>query len=84
MNWRNIGLFAVTFALGGAAYAAVTSGSGRRSAVALVSKGIKLKDCVASSLESAKESLEDIVAEAREQNGAAVCSCCIPDEESDS
>jgi hypothetical protein len=85
MDWKKAGVFAATFALGGAAYAIATSGLGRRACVNLVGKGIKLKECVAYSIESIKEGVEDIVAEAKELDGPSVCTCAINEgEESDS
>lgn len=78
MDWKRAGLYAGIFALGGAAYAAASSGLGRRAAVSVVRKGIKLKECVAYSVGSAKEGFEDIVAEAKAGEGAACC--CIPEE----
>jgi hypothetical protein len=73
MNWKKIGLYAAAFALGGATYAVTTSGLGRKTCVGLVRKGLKLKGCVAYSLGSAKEGLEDIVAEAK---AGEECGCC--------
>jgi hypothetical protein len=79
MDWKKAGLYAGIFALGGAAFAAASSGLGRRACVSVVRKGIKLKDCVAYSIDSAKEGFEDIVAEAKAEGEAGTC-CCIPEE----
>lgn len=67
---------AAGFVLGGAACALATSGTGRKICVSLVNKGIKLKETVAYSLESMKENLDDIIAEAKEMD-----SCCCGCEE---
>ncbi|MDR3255977.1 MAG: DUF6110 family protein [Synergistaceae bacterium] len=80
MDWKKVGILAGTFVLGGAAYAFASSRCGRRSFVRLVNKGIRLKDGVACAAESLKEGLDDIVAEAREIDGPAVCSCEIEEE----
>jgi hypothetical protein len=73
MDWKKIGLYAAAFALGGATYAVTTSGLGRKACVGLARKGIKLRECVAYSLESAKEGLEDIVAEAKAEEERGTC-----------
>ncbi|MDR3331707.1 MAG: hypothetical protein LBT08_03680 [Synergistaceae bacterium] len=72
---KKAAILAATFFLGGAAYAAVTSSVGRRVCVSLVGKGLKLKDGVACSLVTAKENIDDIVAEARQQNDGSCCDC---------
>ncbi|MDR1021609.1 MAG: hypothetical protein LBL73_12675 [Synergistaceae bacterium] len=78
MDWKKAGLYAGIFALGGAAFAAASSGLGRRAAVSVVRKGLKLKESVAYTVGSAKEGFEDIVAEAKAGDEAACC--CIPEE----
>ena len=79
MDWKKAGLYAGIFALGGAAFAAASSGLGRRAGVSAVRKGIKLKNCVAYSVGSVRENFEDIVAEAKSEDEAGIC-CCIPEE----
>jgi hypothetical protein len=46
----------------------VKSKAGKKTAVAIVSKGLELKDCVASTAERVKEVVEDVVAEAKYVN----------------
>lgn len=81
MDWKRVGLYAGIFALGGATFAAASSGLGRRAAVSVVRKGLKLKECVAYTVGTAKEGIEDIVAEAK-AGDEAVC-CCIPEDTSE-
>ena len=76
MGMKRVALIAAGFVLGGATYAAVSSGAGRRACVSLVNKAIKLKETVAYSLESMKEGMDDIVAEAKAlDDDEAGCSC---------
>jgi acetyltransferase-like isoleucine patch superfamily enzyme len=45
---------------------------GRKAAVAVVSKGLRLRECVAGIAERTKETIDDVIAEAKsvnEQNG---------------
>ena len=58
-------IFAAGVALGVGATCFVTSGMGRKTAVAVAERGLALKDCVASAAERAKEAASDIMAEAR-------------------
>ena len=63
---RRLGFFAAGFVLGGiVASAASDNASGRKVAVGLVNKGLKLKDSVTYSLSSMKDNVIDIVAEAK-------------------
>ena len=81
---KKAAILAGSFFLGGAAYAALTSGCGRRACVSLVSKGIKLKNSVAYSLAVAKEGVDDIIAEAKDlSSGDCVCDCGCEDEGSE-
>jgi predicted Fe-Mo cluster-binding NifX family protein len=73
---KKAAILAASFFLGGAAYAAITSGVGRRACVSLVSKGIKLKNGVACSLAVAKENVDDIIAEAKELSSEGCCCGC--------
>ena len=76
VGMKRAALIAAGFVLGGATYAAVSSGAGRRACVSLVNKAIKLKETVAYSLESMKEGMDDIVAEAKAMDeGDEGCSC---------
>lgn len=61
-------IFGAGIALGVAAVCAVKSRTGKRMAVALTSKGLELKDRLACMADRMKESVEDIVAEARYAN----------------
>lgn len=73
---KKAALIAAGFALGGAVCAAASGGRGRRACVSLVNKAIKLKETVGYSLESMKESVDDIVAEAKAMDeGDECCSC---------
>lgn len=76
---KRIGILAAGFVLGGAAYAALSSETGRRVCISLVNKGIKLKETVAYSLESMRENVDDIIAEAKEMDSC----CCGCDGEED-
>ncbi|MDR3355511.1 MAG: hypothetical protein LBO21_10760 [Synergistaceae bacterium] len=76
---KKAAILAAGFFLGGAAYAALTSGCGRRACVSLVSKGIKLKNSVAYSLSLAKEGVDDIIAEAKDLSSEG-CSCGCEEE----
>jgi hypothetical protein len=78
MDWKKAGLYAGIFALGGAAFAVASSGLGRKASVSIVRKGLKLKECVAYAVGSAKEGFEDIVAEAKADGES--CCCCVPEE----
>jgi hypothetical protein len=74
MKYGNLLLFAAGAAVGAGAVWLVTSGKGRQSAVAIVSKGLELKERVAGMAERAKETADDVLAEAKyinEQKTAA-------------
>ena len=76
IGMKRAALIAAGFVLGGATYVAVSSGAGRRACVSLVNKAIKLKETVAYSLESMKEGVDDIVAEAKAMDDVDEgCSC---------
>lgn len=65
MKYGNLLLFAAGAAVGAGAVWLVTSGKGRRSAVAIISKGLELKERVAGMAERVKETADDVVAEAK-------------------
>ncbi|MDR1508055.1 MAG: DUF6110 family protein [Synergistaceae bacterium] len=65
MKYGNLLLFAAGAAVGAGAVWLVTSGKGRKSAVAIISKGLELKERVACMAERAKETADDVVAEAK-------------------
>ncbi|MDL2264249.1 DUF6110 family protein [Synergistaceae bacterium OttesenSCG-928-I11] len=78
IGMKRAALIAAGFVLGGAAFAAINSGKARKGCVSLVNKAIKLKESVAYSLESMKENVDDIVAEAKamdDEDAPACCSC---------
>lgn len=75
---KKAALIAAGFVLGGATFAAIGSGKARKACVSLTNKAIKLKESVAYSLESMKEGVDDIVAEAKAMDDgdeSAVCTC---------
>ena len=66
--------FAAGIVVGAGAYALVQSGAARKAAVKIAGDGVELQEKVAAMAAQAKESAEDIVAEAkaaRETAGAA-------------
>ncbi|MDR1137979.1 MAG: DUF6110 family protein [Synergistaceae bacterium] len=65
MKYGNLILFAAGAAVGAGAVWLVTSGNGKKSAVAIVSKGMELKERVAGMAERVKEAADDVVAEAK-------------------
>ena len=65
MNCEKAWIFAAGVALGIGATCFVTSGMGRKAAVAVAEKGLALKDRVAGAAERAKEAASDVMAEAR-------------------
>jgi hypothetical protein len=65
MKYERILLFAAGAALGAGAVYFVRSQAGKKAAVAIVSKGLELKERVAGAAERLKETAEDIVAEAK-------------------
>ena len=78
MGMKRAAIFAAGIVVGGAACAAVRSGAARKACISLVNKAIKLKEIVAYSLESAKENMDDIVAEAKAmdtEDEACGCGC---------
>jgi hypothetical protein len=68
MNYEKAFYILVGVAVGAAGACFLKSGAGRKTAVALASKGLELKERVASAAERAKETASDIVAEARFAN----------------
>lgn len=58
-------IFAAGVAVGVGAVCFVKSNAGRKVAVALACKGLELKECVAAASERAKETVDDVIAEAR-------------------
>ncbi len=68
MKFTSFLIFGAGVALGVGATCAVKSRRGRKLAVALASKGLELKDRLACMADRMKESVEDIVAEARYVN----------------
>lgn len=68
MKFADVLLFGAGVALGVGATYAVKSRRGKKLAVALASKGLELKDRLACVADRMKESVEDIVAEARYAN----------------
>ncbi|MDR1481274.1 MAG: hypothetical protein LBI74_01465 [Synergistaceae bacterium] len=79
---KKAAILAAGFFLGGTAYAAITSGTGRRACVSLVSKGLKLKNSVACSLALAKEGVDDIIAEAKDMSSNS-CKCGCEEDSSE-
>lgn len=71
MKYERALIFAAGVAAGVGAYALVQSGAAKKAAVAVVSKGMCLRDKVAAAAERMKESAEDIVAEASYVNEQA-------------
>jgi hypothetical protein len=65
MKYGNLLLFAAGAVVGAGAAWLVTSGKGRKSAVAVISKGLELKERIASVAERAKETADDVIAEAK-------------------
>jgi hypothetical protein len=78
---KNAALVAAGFVLGGVAFAAVNSGSARKGCVSLVNKAIKLKEGVAYSLESMKEGVDDIVADAKAMDDESTACTCAAEEQ---
>ena len=68
MNYEKTLLFAAGFVVGVGAVCFVRSAAGKKTAVAIAAKGMKLKECGAGTAERVKESFEDIVAEAKYVN----------------
>ena len=68
MKFTRFLIFGAGMALGVGAVCAVKSRRGKKLAVALASKGLELKERLACMADRMKESVEDIVAEARYVN----------------
>lgn len=87
-GFKRMGFFAAGFVLGGmVAASAAEGGAGRKTAVSLVNKGLKLKDSVTYSLSAMKENVVDIVAEAKAMDEVSsdtqeVETCVVVPEES--
>jgi hypothetical protein len=69
MKYEKALLFAAGVAVGVGAVCFVRSKAGKKAAVAIVSKGLELKDRVAAAAERVKETVGDVVAEAKYVNG---------------
>lgn len=65
MKFTRLLIFGAGVALGAGAVYAARSRTGKKFAVALASKGLELKERLACMADRMKESVEDIVAEAR-------------------
>jgi hypothetical protein len=68
MNYEKAFFFAVGVAVGAGAVCFVRSKAGKKVAVAIASKGLELKDCVTSMAERVKETVDDVMAEAKYVN----------------
>ncbi|MDR1966897.1 MAG: hypothetical protein LBQ36_09315 [Synergistaceae bacterium] len=68
MRYERALLFLAGFAAGAGLVAFAGSPCGRKAAVAVASKGLELRDRAAALAERAKESLDDVVAEAKYVN----------------
>jgi hypothetical protein len=68
MNYEKAFYFLTGVAIGAAGVCFMKSETGRKAAVAIASKGLELKDRVAVIAERAKETADDIVAEAKYVN----------------
>jgi hypothetical protein len=68
MKYEKTLLFAAGFIAGAGLVCFAKSRAGKKIAVALVGKGMELRDCVASVTERAKETIDDVVAEAKYAN----------------
>lgn len=73
MKYEKVLIFATGTLLGAGLAIAVNTGAARKAAVKLVTKGIALKENVAASLECAKESVQDLAAEARSLQNCCDC-----------
>ncbi|MDR2174416.1 MAG: DUF6110 family protein [Synergistaceae bacterium] len=65
MKYERALLFAAGVIVGAGTVCFVRSKLGKKAAVAVVSKGLELRNCVAAVAERAKEAVEDVVAEAK-------------------
>ncbi|MDR1048290.1 MAG: hypothetical protein LBL51_00925 [Synergistaceae bacterium] len=68
MKYEKVLLFAAGALVGAGAVCFVRSQAGRKAAVAVIGKGLELKERVAGMAERLKETADDIVAEARYAN----------------
>lgn len=68
MRYTRLFIFGLGVAVGVGAVYAVKSKTSKKRAVALASKGLELKDRLACMADNVKESVEDIMAEARYVN----------------
>jgi hypothetical protein len=68
LNYERALFFAAGVVVGVGAVCFVKSKAGKKTAVAIASKGLELKDCVASMTERVKETVEDVMAEAKYAN----------------
>jgi hypothetical protein len=68
MNYERVFYFAAGVAVGVGVVCFVRSKAGKKVAVAIASKGLELKNCVASMAERAKEAADDVIAEAKYVN----------------
>ena len=64
-NGGKLFLFATGVVVGAGAYALIQNGTAKKAAVAVMSKGLELQEKVNEMAARAKESAEDIVAEAK-------------------
>jgi hypothetical protein len=72
MKYEKAIFFGVGILAGMGALCFAKSKLGRKAAVAVVSKGLQLRECAAEIAERAKETVDDVIAEAKnanEQNG---------------
>ncbi|GHV52459.1 hypothetical protein FACS1894216_08630 [Synergistales bacterium] len=68
MQYTKILCFAAGAAFGAGTLCFINSGKGKRAAVAIASRGLELRDRVAELTERARESADDVIAEAMEIN----------------
>ncbi|MDR1875138.1 MAG: YtxH domain-containing protein [Synergistaceae bacterium] len=68
MKNEKVLLFAAGLAVGAGIACFTKSQAGKKLAVSVVGKGMELKDCVASMAERVKETVDDVVAEAKYAN----------------
>ncbi|MDR1378620.1 MAG: YtxH domain-containing protein [Synergistaceae bacterium] len=68
MKYERALFFIIGMTVGAGVVCFAKSKAGKKTAVAIVSKGLELKDRVASTAERVKEAVEDMVAEAKYVN----------------
>jgi hypothetical protein len=68
MKYEKAILFGAGILAGRGAVCFAKSKLGRKAAVAVVSKGLQLKECVAGVAERTKETVDDVIAEAKNVN----------------